>query len=131
MKQRLITSIFLLLAVIPTSAESTLEIQCSGLRKGDNAVFGVYDMSNRLLYTISLHGEGVSVLVSRRIRGLSAGQYRVSDMGWNWSYTLATPSVTMSVADDATATFQFQATKRSGTVTNFEDSEINRFNEVH
>lgn len=122
-----LTTLLLLPAIIPASAESTLEIQCSGLRKGDNAVYRVYDSSDKLRYTISLHGEGSAVTVKRRIKGLPAGTYKVTDMNWDWSYDNATPSITLGVEDDGTAVFQFQATVRSDAVTHFEDTNVNKF----
>lgn len=127
MKHLLATFFLLLLTVIPATAESVLEIRCSGLRKGDNAIYRVYDSSDRVLYTISLQGRGAAFPVSRRITGLSAGSYRVEDISWDWSYTVATKSLTLTVADNETATFEFQAVKRAGTVTPFEDSEVNMF----
>lgn len=127
MKHFLTTFILLFAALVPACAESVLEIQCSGLRKGENAIYRVYDSSDRLLYTVSLQGMGSYTTVSRRITGLTAGTYRVTDMNWDWSYEVTAPSVTQTVEDGGTATFVFQAVKRSGTGTHFEDSEVNKF----
>lgn len=114
---------------LPEAGEGTetIEIVCIGLENGDRALYDVYGSGGRKLYSVALQGKGPGKAVSRCIKGLSPGVYRVVPAGWDWTYDQNPGSIELSLRAGETITFNFQAIKRSGVMHHYEEGKLNRF----
>lgn len=109
------------------SGTASLEIVCSGLKDGDRALYDVYGPDGNKIYSVALQGFDAGKSVSRRIKGLKPGLYRVEATGWNWSYDESPSSLELTVGSGETAVFSFTSAKRRGLSTHYEDGRLNSF----
>ena len=110
------------------SDAAALEIVCTGLRKGDIAVFDVYGPEGRKIYSVALQGVGSDKAVRRRIIGLKPGLYRVKSANWDWTYDKSPVSLELKLNAGESIPFSFSADKRSNLPLNYEDGKLNVFN---
>lgn len=106
---------------------ATLELVCTGLRKGDIAVFDVYGPEGRKVYSVALQGNGPGIAVRRRITGLEPGLYRVESAHWDWAYDKTPDSREMRLTAGESTSFSFSTSRRSGIPLNYEDGKLNVF----
>lgn len=106
---------------------ATLELVCTGLRKGDIAVFDVYGPEGRKVYSVALQGNGPDKAARRRIIGLKPGLYRVEIANWDWAYDKTPNSREMRLTAGESTSFSFSTSRRSGLPLNYEDGKLNVF----
>ncbi len=125
-----ITAILTVIPFTAGAAESRtagIEIVCSGLEKGDRALYEVYGPGNRKMYSVALTGNGKENVVRRRVKGLEPGVYRVVPAGWNWTYVNSPGSLSLQLREGETAEFSFGAVRRSGLADHYEEGRVTSF----
>lgn len=127
-KEMLLIVVLMLCGSVSALASSSIVVSCSGVRKGNNAVFRVFDSGDRLVCTVVLEGKGPGVAVSRKIVGLAPGTYRVEDSNWACGYESQERSLSGIVEDNSVRTFSFRLSRRPDATRCLEDEEVNVFN---
>lgn len=100
----------------PTLPIYDLVIEKSGLKKGESAIYYIYDTDNRgVVYSrVVLTGDGSST-VSKRMFYVDGGEYEVVETSWDWTNTTNT-SISQTVR--TTPKFEFGTTAKTGTLPN-------------
>lgn len=106
---------------------AALEIVCSGLGRGDRALYDVYGPDGRKIYSVALQGTGPGKSVSRRITGLKSGVYRVTSAHWDWTYDESPASLELQLSGGEISVFGFTASKRGSLPYNCEEGKLNVF----
>jgi len=91
-----------------------LKIVRNDLEKGECAVYKI-EKDGNVIATISLNGTGEGA-VSKEIARIPAGDYTVTEIGWNWSYTTSpdSKSITKTTSTTGDTVFEFSGAHTSG-----------------
>lgn len=100
----------------PTLPIYDLVIEKSGLKKGESAIYYIYDTDNPgVVYSrVVLTGDGSST-VSKRMFYVDGGEYKVVETSWDWTNTTNTSK---SQTVSTTPKFEFGTTAKTGTLPN-------------
>ena len=109
---------------------SILDIQVTGLAKGESEVFGVYSVAEggaeTLVMNVVVTGNGTGVDVST-VTALPAGTYSVKPASWAWAYTNSSAAQSVTVSDGTTSTAEFTLTAKAGQPSHGEKARVNEF----
>ena len=109
---------------------SLLNVQVTGLAKGESEVFGVYSVAEggaeTFVMNVAVTGSGTGTDAST-VTSLPDGTYSVKPAAWAWAYTNSSAAQSVTVADGTTSTAEFTLTAKTRQPSHGEKARVNEF----